>query len=214
MKVYTQEEFNNLPTDEFGVVFCPTGDYTQIKYFPKKCKFEGGSIFGFDSTFAESCYFGEQCVFDDCCDFSSGCVFESRCKFGECCNFNFVCHFNQECTFGEWCVFSARCFFDKQCVFGEKCEFGDRCYFTEGCMIDNNKPIKDYLKFDIQGFLNHCVYFYLLTDDSIYVRFEDYGKDISVFKKELVELYNDSKENEAYLKMIDFAQWYFKTKEE
>ena len=39
MEVYTQEEFDAIKRDKYGVKNCPTGDYTQIKSFPGSCSF-------------------------------------------------------------------------------------------------------------------------------------------------------------------------------
>lgn len=46
MKIYTQQEFDNLPVVD-GRKQCPTGDYSQIK------------------RFGESCSFGEWCSFEN-----------------------------------------------------------------------------------------------------------------------------------------------------
>lgn len=51
MKIYTQEEFDAIKRDERGYKNCPTGDYSQIKSFPERCRF------------GEECSFGEYCTF-------------------------------------------------------------------------------------------------------------------------------------------------------
>lgn len=61
MKQYTQEEFDAIERDGFGVKRCPTGDYTQVK------------------SFGERCSFGADCSFGEACRFRNGC----RCEFGE-----------------------------------------------------------------------------------------------------------------------------------
>ena len=55
MKKYTQEEFDALPRDEYGIKRCPSGDYSAIKSFGKCC------------SFGEWCRFGKGC----------------KCEFGE-----------------------------------------------------------------------------------------------------------------------------------
>ena len=55
MHIYTQEEFEALPRDEYGVKRCPTGDYSRIKVFGERCSFGEGCSFG------EWCSFGEGC---------------------------------------------------------------------------------------------------------------------------------------------------------
>lgn len=46
MKKYTQEEYNAIPRNEYGVKVCPTGNYTQVNIieanssFGAYCSFE------------------------------------------------------------------------------------------------------------------------------------------------------------------------------
>ena len=65
MKVYTQEEFDAIKRDGYGVKNCPTGDYSQIKTFGEWCNF------GFDCSFGEDCSFGAECRFGEWCDFEA-----------------------------------------------------------------------------------------------------------------------------------------------
>ena len=64
MKTYTQEEFNALPVNEYGVKICPTGDYSQIRKFSNSCSFGKGCSFGEWCRFGEGCRFGEWCRFE------------------------------------------------------------------------------------------------------------------------------------------------------
>lgn len=57
MKVYTQEEFDAIKRDKYGVKNCPTGDYTQIKSFPELCSFGKWCSFGDDCSFGRRCSF-------------------------------------------------------------------------------------------------------------------------------------------------------------
>lgn len=41
MKKYTQQEFDALPVVD-GIKQCPTGDYSELKSFGKRCSFENG----------------------------------------------------------------------------------------------------------------------------------------------------------------------------
>jgi len=59
MKKFTQEEFDNLPRNEYGLKECPTGDYTNIKVFGGWCNFGKKCNFGERSRFGEGCSFGE-----------------------------------------------------------------------------------------------------------------------------------------------------------
>ena len=81
MKVYTQEEFDQLERDEYGWKICPSGDYSGIRNFPGWC------------SFGERCRFGELCRFDE------------RCRFGERCRFSELCRFDEWCSFGKQCSF-------------------------------------------------------------------------------------------------------------
>lgn len=75
MKKYTQQEFNNFEKDDYGYIICPSGDYTEIKYFPECC------IFGECCSFSERCSFGECCIFGEYCSFGECCIFGERCIF-------------------------------------------------------------------------------------------------------------------------------------
>lgn len=57
MKKYTQEEFDAIPVDGFGIKHCPTGDYTAINCFVGWCSFREGC------SFDAGCDFGEWCRF-------------------------------------------------------------------------------------------------------------------------------------------------------
>ena len=59
MKKYTQEEFDAIERDEYGIKNCPTGDYTAIKNFGERC------------SFGEWCSFGERCRFGKTCNFEN-----------------------------------------------------------------------------------------------------------------------------------------------
>lgn len=87
MKKYTQEEFDNFEIDEDGNKICPTGDYTNIKYFGYYCTFGDGCIFSNCSHFSNFNHFGERCDFGAYCDFDASCSFGKWCDFGEGCNF-------------------------------------------------------------------------------------------------------------------------------
>ena len=106
MKVYTQEEFDAIKRDKYGVKNCPTGDYTQIKSFPELC------------SFGKWCSFGESC------------------SFGEWCSFGKWCSFGELCSFGKWCSFGEWCSFGKWCRFGESCSFGGRCSFEADRVVN------------------------------------------------------------------------------
>ena len=184
MKVYTQKEFNELPKDEFGYKICPTGDYSQVKSFGEWC------IFG------EGCSFGERCRFGEWCRFGEGCSFGERCSFGE------------WCIFGEGCSFGERCSFGEQCIFGEGCSFGEGCRFGERCEIEQSREFKNFLKFEGFGSTKRCTYFWLLSDNSIYVRCGCFAGDIDEFRQKVIKTHGDSKIAKGYLEIARLAEWY------
>jgi hypothetical protein len=68
MKVITQEEFDNLPRNEFGIKVVPAySDLTAIREFGERCNF------GEDCSFGKYCSFGEYCRFGECCRFGEDC---------------------------------------------------------------------------------------------------------------------------------------------
>ena len=128
MKVITQEEFDNLPRNEFGIKVVPAySDLTAIREFGERCSF------GECCSFGEYCRFGERCSFGECCSFGEYCRFGERCSFGEYCSFGECCRFGERCRFGECCRFGKYCSFGECCNFGEDCSFGKYCSFGEYC---------------------------------------------------------------------------------
>ena len=74
MKKYTQADFDAFEVID-GIKQCPSGDYSDIRVFGKKC------------SFGERCSFGEWCSFGRGCSFSEECSFGRGCSFGERCSF-------------------------------------------------------------------------------------------------------------------------------
>ena len=64
MKKYTQEEFDNLPLDQYGTKQCPQGDYSAVK------------------TNGEGCSFGEWCSFGKGCKYMTFVFTTLTCLFG------------------------------------------------------------------------------------------------------------------------------------
>lgn len=59
MEKYTLADFKTFEQDKVGYIICPTGDYTEMKEFPKKCSF------GERCSFGEGCRFGKECSFEN-----------------------------------------------------------------------------------------------------------------------------------------------------
>lgn len=74
MKKYTQADFDAFEVID-GIKQCPSGDYSDIRVFGKRCSFGRGCSFG------EWCSFGRGCSFDERCSFGEWCSFDERCSF-------------------------------------------------------------------------------------------------------------------------------------
>ena len=111
--------------------------------------------------------------------------------------------FPNQCSFGEWCSFGEGCSFGKDCKVGEGCSFG------EWCKVENDKELKRFLKFEGFGSERRCTYFFLLTDNTIYVRCGCFSGYIDEFRSKVKETHGDSLYAQGYFKAADLAQWYF-----
>lgn len=203
MKKYTQKDFDNFEVDEFGYKICPSGDYTEIKEFSVKCRFRVGSIFGEWSNFVKECKFERRCNFGKSCSFEESCDFGKFCSFGGCCYFAEPCEFSDCCSFGEICTFN------KSCSFGELCSFGDKCEFKKFCVVEYGIRSKSFLKFEGFGSKKRCTYFWLSTNNKVYVRCGCFFGDINEFRKKVEDVYGDNKYAQGYLKIADLAEWYW-----
>lgn len=95
MKKYTQADFDAFEVID-GIKQCPSGDYSDIRVFGKKCSFGRGCSFGEECSFGRGCSFGEECYFREGCSFGRFCSFSEWCSFGE------------RCAFGGWCSFEEK----------------------------------------------------------------------------------------------------------
>ena len=64
MKKYTQADFDAFEVID-GIKQCPSGDYSDIRVFGKRCSFGRGCSFGEWCSFGEECSFDERCSFED-----------------------------------------------------------------------------------------------------------------------------------------------------
>lgn len=111
-----------LKRDEFGILYCPQGNYGMMKQFPEYCNFPDGCIFGANTIFGEGCSFGEWT------------------SFGK------YCHFGAECTFDVSCAFNEGCVFDEWCHFGVKNRFVGRSYFGADCKFEHGCSTSVFIK--------------------------------------------------------------------
>lgn len=95
MKKYTQADFDAFEVID-GIKQCPSGDYSDIRVFGKKCSFGGSCSFGEECSFGRGCSFGEECYFREGCSFGRFCSFSEWCSFGERCAFGGLCSFEEK----------------------------------------------------------------------------------------------------------------------
>lgn len=195
MRMVTKEEFDSFPVDESGFKRCGTGDYSNMKWFGVKCIFEPYCKFGDGSIFDDMCYFFGECSFGRFCDFCAGCGFAYWCNFGEKCKFGSHCKFDHQCSFGARCSFGDQCKFDCDCMFGDQCKFGNRCKcefgeFTKMVFVGGF------------GYENQTMYFFLLTDGSIHVRYGLFSGTLEELEEKVKDEDKGTKIEKAYLSMI------------
>ena len=77
MKKYTQADFDAFEVID-GIKQCPSGDYSDIRVFGKRCSFGNRCSFGERCSFGRGCSFGEWCSFGERCSFGRGCSFEDK----------------------------------------------------------------------------------------------------------------------------------------
>lgn len=216
MKVYKVEDLETFETDECGYLICPTGDYSQIKRFGKRCDFGGSCKFGESCSFGDGCNFGISCSFGDGCSFDDCCNFHGFCQFGESCRFGENCSFGKRCNFGKLCSFCGVCQFGYNCNFGMSCNFGVRCSFGDGCNLENNHKFENIqeqvdrvLKIDYIGSREICTYFFK-TLSEIYVRCGFFFGTIAEFENKVKETHKDNERYcKEYLKAIDYVKVVF-----
>lgn len=179
MKKYTEKDLEAFERDEQGWLICPSGDYTEIKKFPKKC------------SFGEQSSFGEMCVFGEGCSFGRYCSFGEMCVFGKCSNFGDVC------SFGEGSCFGGRCKFSKQCSFGEYCCFGHNCSH-EG--LTNSI----YVAVDRIGIELRKAYFFK-AEEGYFVRAGCFFGTLDEFKTKVHETHGGTIHETTYLMACNLA---------
>ena len=176
MKVFTQEEFDAIPRDVYGIKHCPSGDYSTIKGFPAMCVFGEGCRFGYRCSFDMWCVFGEHC------DFCLGCSFGNGCHFGE------GCVFDDDCRFGAWCRF------------GERCDFGAGCRFENG-HISNGR----YVAVDRIGSEARKAYFFR-GDEGLFVRAGCWFGTFDEFEQRVHKVHKGTRHERDYINALIFAR--------
>lgn len=136
-------------------------------------------------------------------DYTKIMEFPSRCIFGEQSSFGGWCIFGEQCRFGE------RCSFGEWSSLGEQCSFGRQCIFGEQCKVENNKEIKEMIKFEGFGSTHRCTYFFKLTDGQIYVRCGCFAGYINEFREQVKETHGDNKFAKEYEAVANLAEMHF-----
>ena len=204
MKRYTQKEFDLFPLDNYGRKQCPSGDYTLITKFPKRCSFDGLCYFGVKCFFSEQCSFGERCFFGEHCSFGRFCSFGMDCSFGaECffckfCSFGRFCSFGMDCSFGRFCSFGMDCSFGKCCSFGDRCVFGEFCTFGEDCKCEFGIFQAMYTAGGF-GSARRTTYFFHMLDDRIYVRCGCFAGTIDAWENRVKKTHGFNRYAQAYV---------------
>ncbi|AUO19951.1 hypothetical protein [Monoglobus pectinilyticus] len=127
MKKYTIEDIKKLEKNEYGIIECPKGDYSSIKF--KKEILPQDAIYVFE----------DGCAFGDGNDFS-GYKFKNYC---------FFCSDN---NFGSGSIFGCHCTFGNNNTFNKNCTFGSNCSAGANCTIDN-KPVDNEFFLQINKYL-------------------------------------------------------------
>ena len=214
LKKYTQEEFDAIPVDGFGIKRCPTGDYTAINCFGAGCSFGEGCRFDAHCSFGAACRFGAGCSFGVGCRFGAVCRFGEDCRFGEVCRFGVDCSFGEGCSFGEVCSFGAHCSFGAVCRFGARCSFdahcsfGAVCRFGEGCICEFGQFVS-MLSVGGRGSCGRTTYFFLLSDGGICVRCGCFAGTLDEWAAKVKETHGDSYIARAYLLLIPAVKTQF-----
>ena len=74
MKVFTQEEYDAIERDEYGVKHLPQGDYSQVALKGNDNKLGDGNTLGDCNTLGKSCYFGKFFIHGKNTSFEGGAV--------------------------------------------------------------------------------------------------------------------------------------------
>lgn len=221
LHVFTQEEFDAIPREEYGWKYCPTGDYTQIKNFPKQCVFGPCSVFGNSSVFGEWATFGSDSVLgslcqlgnwsqlgDNCrlgnnCRLGKDCQLGNHCQLGNGCLVGDDCDLGDDCRLGNWCQVGGNCRLGYHCRLGDRFQFGANVVFENG-LVRGNVSI---LKVAYIGSRKDSTYFWK-HDGGIFVRCGCFAGDIAEIKQCVEETH---KNNPQHLKEYRGAIQYAKT---
>jgi len=205
---YTQEMFNALQIVG-GYKICPTGDYSEVKSFPLRCKFDENCKFGTFSSFNMFCSFKNGCNFDRACSFGKSIIFGKYCNFEEDCSFDINCLFYSSCNFNSGCSFGYFCKFHDDCSFGCRCSFGEDCCFGYNCVCEFGTFI-NLVSCGGFGSRERTTYFFKLTNGDIAVRCGCFTGSIDEWEMQVCKTHKNTYLETAYLALIPAVKAQFK----
>ena len=86
------------------------------------------------------------------------------------------------------------------------CSFGECCSFGDSCIVEADKQLKQYAKIEGAGTARRCTYFFLLTDDRIYVRCGCFAGYEEEFIEKVKETHGGTIYEKQYLLALEFAK--------
>lgn len=201
MKVFTQEEYNAIERDEFGIKHLPEGDYTQVVLDNGRHAIDAGCKFGAGREFGDWCKFNGWCEFGAECKFGDECEFGDWCKFGAGCEFGDLCKFGDECEFGGWCKFGARCRLGAGCEFGQFFIQGKNTSFESGAVKNGT-----FVKVGRIGSEMRDVYFFIDENGKFFVRAGCWFSDMDEFIERVHEVHGGTRHERQYLAACEYAK--------
>lgn len=134
MKNYTIADIKKIEKNQYGIIECPKGDYSNVKF--KKEILPQNAIYVFD----------DGCVFGSGNDFT-GYKFKNNCVFGSDNNYGDGSIFGHHCTFGDNNTFDKHCTFGGYCTAGTGCTIGNKSLDNE-FFLQINKYLDDFDNFE------------------------------------------------------------------
>ena len=134
----------------------PTGDYSNIKEFNGNSifgaysQFADETVFGYATSFGQQCKFGNNSTFGNRTEFGFGCTIGEKSNLGESCYIGACSYIGEGSTIGKFAQVASGCFINSYCTFsygcifadtlskiGQFCNFGDMCRFPEKTVFPN-----------------------------------------------------------------------------
>ena len=183
MKVFTQEEYDAIKRDKYGVKHLPSGDYSQVVIKDGRCSVAAGCEFGAGCDFGAWCEFGAECNFGAGCDFGARCEFDDGCELGD------------RCKVGDGCEFGVRCRFGELFVHGKNTTF-------EGGAVKNGT----FMKVGRIGSEMRDAYFFIDENGKLFVRAGCWFSDMDSFIERVHRVHGGTRHERQYLAACEYAK--------